>query len=53
MNAMNESNSGQSQSEFQGEFMPEENPIQILAIVNTLLRRRWMIAGWTFALVVD
>ena len=52
MNAMNESNSGQSQSEFQGEFMPEENPIQILAIVNTLLRRRWMIAGWTFALVV-
>ena len=52
MNAMNESNSGQAQSEFQGEFMPEENPIQILAIVNTLLRRRWMIAGWTFALVV-
>ncbi len=45
---MNESNSGQSQSE----YMPEENPIQILAIVNTLLRRRWMIAGWTFALVV-
>ena len=43
---------GQSQSEFQGEFMPEENPIQILAIVNTLLRRRWMILGWTFALVV-
>ena len=52
MNAMNESNLGQSQSEFQGEFMPEENPIQILAIVNILLRRRWMIAGWTFALVV-
>ena len=52
MNAMNESNSGQAQSEFQGEFMPEENPIQILAIVNILLRRRWMIAGWTFALMV-
>lgn len=63
---MNESNSEQAsavggqrvqqngviQSEFQGEYMPEENPIQILAIVNTLLRRRWMIAGWTFALVV-
>ena len=63
---MNESNSEQAsavggqrvqqngviQSEFQGEYMPEEIPIQILAIVNTLLRRRWMIAGWTFALVV-
>jgi uncharacterized protein involved in exopolysaccharide biosynthesis len=63
---MNESNSEQAsavggqrvqqngviQNEFQGEYMPEENPIQILAIVNTLLRRRWMIAGWTFALVV-
>jgi tyrosine-protein kinase Etk/Wzc len=43
---------GVIQSEFQGEYMPEENPIQILAIVNILLRRRWMIAGWTFALVV-
>ncbi len=43
---------GEFQGQSQGEYLPLEKSIEILAIVNTILRRRWMIVGWTFALVV-